>query len=349
MQTCGFTGIMQQTSTAAIAFQADLASFLEPVKDELERVEELLLSNIIDDSSFIEELLAQVFKSGGKRIRPALCLLSARATAAKSAQLEERQFILAVLTELIHTASLVHDDVLDEASLRRGQPTVNNRWSDKLAVLVGDLLFASASVCLARLRSPDIVGIYGQVLGDLCAGELRQMRQQFVTEIEFDAYIQKSIWKTASLFSAGTQSAPIINECSPLVVAAMKEYGLNLGICFQIVDDLLDYTSSSAKLGKAAGNDLAQGIITAPALFILQRKDAAADQLRNIIKSRAVSTPAGTQEALAIVSENGGLAATAELAQQYAMKAKSALAILPSSPFRDALEQLADWLVMRTH
>jgi all-trans-nonaprenyl-diphosphate synthase len=348
MQTCGFTGIMQETSTAAVAPSADLAFFLEPIKEELERTEKALLSNIIDDSSFIDDLLAQVFKAGGKRIRPALCLLAAKASGAKP-PIEERQIILAVLTELIHTASLVHDDVLDEASLRRGQPTVNNKWSDKLAVLVGDLLFAEASVCLSRLRSPEIVGIYGRVLGDLCAGELRQMRQQFVIDSDFETYIQKSIWKTASLFSAGTQSAPILNDCAPEVVARMKSYGLNLGICFQIVDDLLDYTSSAERLGKPAGGDLAQGVITAPALFILQRNDSAATQLTNIIKSRAVSKPEGLAEALAIIRQYGGIASTAELAKEYAAKAKSDLSVLPPSVCRDALEGLTDWLVMRTN
>ena len=265
----------QQTLSAAIAPSPDLASILEPIKSELELVEQWLNTNLVDESPFIAELLGQVFQAGGKRIRPALCLLSAKASAATPGDVGRLQIILAVLTELIHTASLVHDDVIDAASLRRGQETVNKKWSDKLAVLIGDLLFAQASVCLARLMNPEIVGIYGQVLGDLCAGEIRQMRAQYITNVDWDTYIQKSIWKTASLIAAGTHSAPILNARSMDVVAAMKDYGLNIGICFQIVDDLLDYTGTSNSLGKAAGNDLAQGLITAPALFVLERKDAA--------------------------------------------------------------------------
>ena len=339
----------QQLLKATVASSQDLASLLKPIQDELELVEKWLVSNLVDDSPFIEELLGQVFKAGGKRIRPALCLLSAKSTSTPPGEVGRLQIILAVLTELIHTASLVHDDVIDAASLRRGQQTVNRQFSDKLAVLTGDLLFAQASVCLARLMNPQIVGIYGQVLGDLCAGELRQMRQQFVVKPDWDSYIQKSIWKTASLFAAGTHSAPILNGCDAATIAGMKSYGLNLGICFQIVDDLLDYTSSTTTLGKAAGNDLAQGLVTAPALFILERKDERAARLENIIKTRAVQSEEGIAEALEIVRAGGGIEATVKLARDYADKARSALAPVPESECKDALVGLIDWLLLRTN
>jgi all-trans-nonaprenyl-diphosphate synthase len=339
----------QQTLSPTVFASQDIGSILEPIKGELELVEKWLVSNLVDDSQFVEELLSQVFKAGGKRIRPALCLLSAKATAPADREFSRLQIILAVLTELIHTASLVHDDVLDAASLRRGQETVNRKWSDKLAVLIGDLLFAQASVCLARLMNPQIVGIYGQVLGDLCAGEIRQMRAQFVTQLSWEAYIQKSVWKTASLIAAGTHSAPILNARPMEVVAGMKEYGLNLGICFQIVDDLLDYTQTSSTLGKPAGSDLAQGVVTAPALFVLERKDEAAARLEAIIKTRAVSTPEGVEEALSIIRTNGGIDATVELARSYAQKARQALSVVEPSIYRDSLDAMIDWLLMRTN
>lgn len=339
----------QQSSIgASVAFPQDLSSLLEPIKEELDIVEQWLVSNLVDDSTFVEELLAQVFQAGGKRIRPALCLLSAKASAQPIGTVGRLQIILAVLTELIHTASLVHDDVIDAASLRRGQETVNRKWSDKLAVLIGDLLFAQASVCLARLMNPPIVGIYGQVLGDLCAGEIRQMRQQFVSGVNWDAYIQKSVWKTASLFAAGTHSAPILNGSSNEIIAGMKEYGLNLGVCFQIVDDLLDYTGSSTSLGKPVGGDLAQGLVTAPAMFILQRKDSSALRLESIIKSRDVANPEGLAEALSIIRNEGGIDSTVELARSYAEKARQSLIVLPASTYKDSLEAIIDWLLTRT-
>lgn len=340
----------QQTLSTAVALPGqDLASILEPVKAELELVEKWLVSNLVDDSPFIAELLGQVFKAGGKRIRPALCLLSACATRGSLTEISRLQIILAVLTELIHTASLVHDDVIDAATLRRGQQTVNRQWSDKLAVLIGDLLFAQASVCLARLMNPEIVGIYGQVLGDLCAGEIRQMRAQFLTTVDWDSYIQKSIWKTASLISAGTHSAPILNVQPMAVVGAMKDYGLNLGICFQIIDDLLDYTGTAGSLGKPAGSDLAQGVVTAPVLFVLERKDSAAARLETLIKQRAVGNEEGIAEALSIVRDQGGIEATIELAFSYAQKARQALTVVPASQYRDCLDALIDWLLLRTN
>jgi all-trans-nonaprenyl-diphosphate synthase len=327
----------------------DITTLLEPIREELTLVEQWLVSNLVDDSQFIEELLGQVFKAGGKRIRPALCLLSAKASASPVGKVGRLQIILAVLTELIHTASLVHDDVIDSASLRRGQETVNRRWNEKLAVLIGDLLFAQASVCLSRLMNPVVVGIYGQVLGDLCAGEIRQMRQQFSTSVDFEAYIQKSIWKTASLFAAGTHSAPILNGCDDTVVAAMKDYGINLGICFQVVDDLLDYTGSSDKLGKAAGSDLQQGVVTAPALHVLGLGNDASARLEAIIRTREVATPEGLAEAMALIESNGGIAATVQLAKDYAAKARNSLTVLAPSPYRDSLDGIVDWLLTRTN
>lgn len=336
------------SATTSLTAPLELSALLEPVKEELELVEKFLNSNLVDDSPFIEELLGQVFKAGGKRIRPALSLLVGKASSNPRGELGRLHIILAVLTELIHTASLVHDDVIDNASLRRGQETVNRKWSDKLAVLTGDLLFAQASVCLSRLMNPPIVGIYGQVLGDLCAGEIRQMRQQFVLSTGWDAYIQKSIWKTASLFAAGTQSAAILNRCPDEVVMSMKEYGLNLGICFQIVDDLLDVTSDSNKLGKPAGSDLSQGLITAPTLFVLERGDKAAKRLEDLIRTRAVSSPEGVEESLELIRTNGGVEATVTLANKYAKLAGDSLARLQVSEYRDSLAQIVDWLLTRT-
>ena len=337
------------TSPALAPSPVELGALLEPVKAELELVEQFLNSNLVDDSPFIVELLGQVFKAGGKRLRPALALLAAKATANSKGEINRLHIIQAVLTELIHTASLVHDDVIDDASMRRGAETVNRKWSDKLAVLTGDLLFAQASVCLARLMNPPVVGIYGQVLGDLCAGEIRQMRAQFVLSLDWDAYIQKSIWKTASLFAAATQSASILNRCGENINSAMKDYGTSLGICFQIVDDLLDVTGQSSQLGKAAGSDLANGLITAPAIYVLERGDERSKKLEHLIKTRAVSTVEGTEEALNIIRSAGGVESTIELAQRYARQSREALLVIPPSEYRDSLEHIVDWLLTRTN
>lgn len=326
----------------------DVTQFFEPIKYELGVVETWLQSNLIDDNPFVKELLSQVFKSGGKRIRPGLVLLSSRATSPNQGELSRLHIILAVLTELIHTASLVHDDVIDKASLRRGQETVNTKWNDKVAVLIGDLLFAQASICLSRLMNPAIVGIYGQVLGDLCAGEIRQMRQQFNCQVDWNAYIQKSISKTATLFSAGTHSGAILNASSDSIIGGLKTYGLNFGICFQIVDDLLDITGNTTELGKKAGSDLAQGVITAPALFILERNDRPASRLKELITTRQVMQEEGTMEALALIREHGGIEATIKLCHNYAKTSQDSLYDLPSSIYKDSLMEIVDYLLTRT-
>lgn len=334
--------------TSSTISSLDLAAIFEPVRLEMDIVEQRLATNLIDDNPFVTELLAQIFKAGGKRIRPGLVMLCSKATAAQG-ELGQLHVILAVLTELIHTASLVHDDVIDRASVRRGQETVNRKWNDRLAVLVGDLLFAQASICLARLMNPVIVGIYGQVLGDLCAGEIRQMKQQYDCQVNWEAYIHKSICKTASLFAAGCHSGPILNHCDDAVVGAMKDYGTNLGVCFQIVDDLLDVTSTEAALGKPAGGDLAQGILTAPAMIVLERDDVPAKKLRELIKLRAVCEADGIAEALNIIREHGGVDGTIAMCRDYADKCKASLKVLPTSASRDSLAALTEYLLQRTN
>jgi all-trans-nonaprenyl-diphosphate synthase len=214
---------------------------------------------------------------------------------------------------------------------------------------MGDLLFAQASICLARIMNPVVVGIYGQVLGDLCSGEIRQMRQQFSTTVDWDSYLRKSINKTASLFAAGAHSGAILNACDNETIQALKDYGVNLGLCFQLVDDLLDITGNSQDLGKAAGSDLQGGVITAPALFVLEGGDAVAAKLKELIKTRAVTSPEGNAEALELIKNNGGVEKTIELCEKYAAMSKQRLAVIPRSVYRDSLELLVDFLLIRSN
>jgi len=348
MTTCESMSTASGSATHAVTPFLDLSTIVEPVREEIALVETWLKTNLIDDNPFVAELLGQIFQAGGKRLRPAIVLLASRATLQPGKEFSRLHIILAVLTELIHTASLVHDDVIDSAATRRGKETINRKFNDRVAVLLGDLLFAQASICLARIMNPVIVGIYGQVLGDLCAGEIKQMRQQYMTTVDWDAYVTKSVGKTASLFAAGSHSGAILN-CQPdSVVKSLKEYGLNLGICFQIVDDLLDVTATSSELGKPAGSDLMSGVVTAPSLFILERDDEPAKRLARLIKTRAVATEEGTEEALTIIRENGGIEKTSDLCRRYARLSLDALCVLPDSSYRDSLAGLVDYILTRT-
>ena len=320
----------------------DMQSLVAPVAHEMKLVEEWLTTNLIDDSPFVGELLSQIFQAGGKRIRPLVTLLASRASLADPqedkvhSELSRLHIILAVLTELIHSASLVHDDVIDASSTRRGKETVNKKFNDKLAVLLGDLLFAQASICLARIMNPVVVGIYGQVLGDLCSGEISQMRQQFSTVVDWEAYYQKSIKKTASLIAAGAHSGAILNARPNEVVAGLKEYGVKLGLCFQIIDDILDVTGTVKETGKPVGSDLRNGLITAPALA-----------LTNLIKERKVLTDKGLAEAVEIIHQGGGVEAALALANRIGQEGKDALAVIGDSPSKAALIALVDYVLIR--
>jgi all-trans-nonaprenyl-diphosphate synthase len=344
------SNITRADKTAAVV---DMQALIAPVAHEMQLVEEWLSTNLIDDSPFVGELLNQIFQAGGKRIRPLVALLASKASLTDPAidpvhsQISRLHIILAVLTELIHSASLVHDDVIDASSTRRGQETVNKKFNDKLAVLLGDLLFAQASICLARIMNPVVVGIYGQVLGDLCSGEISQMRQQFSTVVDWDAYFQKSIKKTASLIAAGSHSGPILNARDNDVVAALKEYGEKLGLCFQIVDDILDYTGTTEATGKPVGGDLKSGLVTAPALYVLEAGGPPAAALTVLIKERKVQTEEGLVEALTLIRQSGGVDAALALAARVGDEAKAALQILPDSPSKASLVGLVDYVLIR--
>lgn len=350
----GTTAKPNQSESGQEGQYTDLTNIIEPVVGEMALVEEWLVTNLIDDSPFVGDLLAQIFQAGGKRIRPLISLLGSKASLTDSkddaahSEMSRLHIILAVLTELIHTASLVHDDVIDAASTRRGKETVNKRFNDKLAVLLGDLLFAQASICLARIMNPVVVGIYGQVLGDLCSGEIGQMRQQFVCRVDWDAYILKSINKTASLIAAGAHSGAILNARPDNVVSGLKDYGVNLGVCFQIVDDLLDVTGSAEQTGKPVGNDLRNGLLTAPALYVLERNDSSSLRLIELINNRSVQTDEGVNEALTIIRKSGGVEQAQALALSYGAKAKNALSVLPDSDSKHALASMVDYVLVRS-
>lgn len=342
-------------AVSTLGEKPDLARIAMPVSHEMKLVEEWLTTNLIDDSPFVGEMLAQLFKAGGKRIRPMVSLLASKASLTDPTEdpahsrMSRLHIILAVLTELIHSASLVHDDVIDSAATRRGKETVNKKFSDKLAVLLGDLLFAQASICLARIMNPVVVGIYGQVLGDLCSGEIGQMRQQFSTRVDFDAYIQKSIGKTASLIAAGTHSGAILNGRPDNVVSSLKDYGVALGICFQIVDDLLDVTASSEETGKPAGNDLRNGLITAPALFVLEAGGEGARRLTELIADRSVQKDEGLAEAMEIIKTNGGVEKGIALAASWGEKARRSLDVIADSESKSSLLELVDYVLVRNY
>jgi len=209
-----------------------------------------------------------LFRAGGKRIRPSIILLVAKATHVQG-QLTNEHRRLAEITEIIHTASLLHDDVIDDCSQRRGAGTVNSKFSNKIAVLAGDFLFAQSSWYLANLNNLEVVKIISKIITDFAEGEVQQALSNFDTSISIDHYINKSFHKTASLLASSCKAAAILSNTDFEIQSKFYNYGKHLGLSFQIIDDILDITGTYKTMGKLPGSDLKNGNLTAPLLFAL--------------------------------------------------------------------------------
>jgi len=293
----------------------------------------------------------QIFRAGGKRVRPALVLLVATAveqmeSAEGGGQISDRQRRLAEVTEMIHTASLVHDDVLDECVLRRGKETINSTYGSRVAVLVGDFLFARASWGLANLDNLVVIKLISQVIADFADGEIQQAQSLYDIEVTLDEYLDKSFFKTASLLAASCKSAAVLSGVSEEVSEAMFQYGKHLGLAFQVVDDVIDFTSSTDTLGKEAGQDLASGNITAPTIFALARGGDSGERLTELIEAEFMED-GDLEAAMGIVINDGGLEDAQTLAREQGKLAMEALECLPPSDARHSLEGLVDYVLTR--
>lgn len=323
-----------------------LPNFFNAISNELVLLEENLTTKLGTKSSLLQEIVSYIFKAGGKRIRPALCFLIAKSTG----KITNKHIILSELTELIHTASLIHDDIIDSARLRRGRETINSLWNDKISVITGDFLFAQASIKLGELENTEIVKLYAKVLSDLCDGEINQYSYAFNPNISWEYYINKSTTKTASLFAACCKSASILNNKTSEIIYQAEQFGINLGIAFQIVDDILDFTSNLKETGKEVGTDLKQGIITAPTLFALNSQDERAKQIRILIENRFQSDKSSENEidkVIRIIIELDGCEKAKQLANKYILKAKESLVFVCDQDLKNHLLKAADFILDR--
>ena len=291
------------------------------IRQELDVLEENLVVKLPAKSKLLKEIVSYIFLSGGKRFRPAVSLLMAKATGG----IKDKHITLSEITELMHTASLIHDDIIDSAKLRRGNETINSLWNDKVSVIAGDFLFGQASVKLGELENTEIVKIYAHVLSDLCDGEIEQYSLLFNPNITLESYIHKSTAKTASLFAACCKSSAILNGQDSKTIKQCNDFGLSLGISFQIVDDILDFTSNSNETGKDACSDLKNGLITAPTLFALNSTDERAKQIKILIENRFNNNENDFDKAIRLVFELGGCEKAKELAITYIENAKENL------------------------
>nr|YP_009732376.1 prenyl transferase [Gracilaria textorii]QHS70886.1 prenyl transferase [Gracilaria textorii] len=282
-----------------------------------------------------------LFNAGGKRIRPTIILLIALSTTKRLNILPEHKR-LAEITEIIHTASLVHDDVIDECETRRGVNTVHNTFSTKVAVLAGDFLFAQSSWYLANLNNLEVVKTISKVITDFAEGEVRQSLTCFDETISMDNYIEKSFYKTASLMASSCQAAAILSETNISIQNQFYIYGKHLGLAFQIVDDILDIIGSEASLGKPAGSDLKNGNLTAPLIFALQENPA----LYNLIE-REFEQNNDIRQAIEIIKRSHGIQKSYDLAQEHIQASIQAINKIDNKLAQESLSYINNYIIKR--
>jgi octaprenyl-diphosphate synthase len=315
----------------------DLSQIYAPIQADLDKVRDTLKSISHVDFAWLADQLHHVVKEAGKGIRPALTLLSG-----KSERYELTYLLpMAVSVELMHTATLVHDDAIDKSSTRRGQATINSIWGDEIAILMGDYLFAKAGEFVADTQTPRVIKLFSQTLGTISSGEIVQFRAAFNPDQTREDYFHRIYGKTASLFSLSTQSGAILGRTAEESVAVMKEYGDNLGIAFQIVDDILDFTSTKEVLGKPVGSDLMQGTLTLPAMFLLERYPDD-NPIRKLFETRDNTYVA---RAIEMVLNSSIIADCYEVAKKYSQRACHNLDSFPGLSSRQSLLDLAEYVI----
>lgn len=318
-------------------------SLFSPVEADLCLLSENLIKLVGTHHPIFFEAAKHLFAAGGKRVRPAIVLLVSRATMLDD-EITERHRRLAEITEMIHTASLVHDDVVDEAELRRGVPTVNSLFGNGVAVLAGDFLFAQSSWYLANLDNLEVVKLLSEVIMNFATGEIQQGMSQFDPEVTIEAYLQKSYYKTASLIANSSKAAGLLSDVSKETAEHLYGYGRHWGLAFQIVDDILDFTGSTSMLGKPALADISSGNLTAPALYALEEKP----YLEELVE-RQFSKPGDLESAIALIQDSNGIERSRALAAHHARLAVEHLADLPHSQSKQALINMADYVLSRMY
>ncbi len=319
-------------------------SLFSPVEKDLLQLAENLKDLVGVRHPILYAAAEHLFSAGGKRIRPAIVLLVSRATMPPHQDITPHHRRLAEITEMIHTASLVHDDVVDEADTRRGVPTVHSSFGNRIAVLAGDFLFAKSSWYLANLNNLEVVKLLSQVIMDLAEGEIRQGLKRFDTGLTIDDYLEKSYYKTASLIANSAKAAALLSGLSMSMAENLYQYGRHIGLAFQIVDDILDFTGSQEALGKPAASDLQDGNLTAPVLYALEQQPAL-----ELLIEREFAQPGDLEQAIALVHTSNGIERSRPLAAHHAQLAIQSLADLPPSESHTTLVELTDYVLSRLY
>ncbi|MBN1888482.1 MAG: polyprenyl synthetase family protein [Thermoflexales bacterium] len=316
------------------------AELFAPVRDRLAAVELRLRETVAGQHCALTAATERLLNAGGKRVRPAMCLMTAGVFGADA----ERSIALAAGVEMAHTATLVHDDLIDVASLRRGVPTLNADWPADAIVLAGDYLFARAAGLVARTRHADVIDLFAQTLTTIVNGEIRQ-RFSGKGCISRDEYYERIYAKTATMFVLSTQAAAMLGEAPPPAQKALGEFGHHVGMAFQIVDDVLDFVGTPDQIGKPVGSDLRQGVFTLPAIYYVQAHPNDPD-VKALCNGKAGDTST-VQRVIAAVRASGAVGQALLEARALEARAQLALESLSPSPYRAALSAVSRYIVAR--
>lgn len=323
--------------------QASVKPLVDLTKSGMQRVNQLILSKAGSDVEMIPEVANHLISSGGKRLRPMLTLASAELCGYAG----ENHIRLAASVEFMHTATLLHDDVVDESAMRRGKSTARMIWGNQASVLVGDFLLGQAFKMMVEAGSMDALDVLATAATVIAEGEVMQLSAAKNMETTEDDYLAVIRAKTAALFAAAAEVGPIVAGESKAMRNALKSYGMNLGLAFQLVDDVLDYGGTTAELGKNTGDDFREGKITLPVILAYRR---GSDEERAFWK-RAIEEGQSSDENLAIamglIKKYGSLADTITRARHYGTIARDALAPLPDKPLKAALLEVIDFCIER--
>jgi len=311
----------------------DIEQIRTLVADDTTAVDDLIRQRLQSDVVLINQLGHYIINSGGKRLRPLLVLLSAQALGYTG----PHHHALAAIVEFIHTATLLHDDVVDASELRRGQDTANAVWGNEASVLVGDFLYSRAFEMMVEVDNMRVMQILAEATNTIAEGEVLQLLNCHEPDTSEAQYLEVILRKTAKLFEAAAQLGAVLAGSGPETEAVMAAYGVHLGTAFQLIDDALDYSGDQSTMGKQLGDDLAEGKPTLPLIHVMRTGNAA--QVETVREQIGEVTEA--------IASTGAIAYTSRLAKNEALKARAALDALPASAYRDALTSLADYAVSR--
>ena len=313
--------------------------------NDLRQIDRVIVERLASDVVLVNQVAQYIIGGGGKRLRPLSVVLAARACGYTGG----KHVDAAAIIEFIHTATLLHDDVVDESDLRRGRATANAVWGNKASVLVGDFLFSRAFEVMVEDGSLDVLRILSHASAVIAEGEVLQLTTANDTETTESAYLEVIKAKTATLFAAAARVGAVVANRPKIEEEALESYGLNLGIAFQLVDDVIDYASTAEKMGKSVGDDFRDGKITLPVVLAFLRGDEPERQFWRRTLEGLDQKPGDLEHAIDLMTRHGSLRDTVERARHYGAIARDALGIFPDHPVKRALGELVEFAIHRAH